>query len=123
MPKEITNQEIIDFAKTLPGRIIKKPTISFAEWLVQMNIDFKPLTEAEEAQAIGSMVFPTQNRTGHQRGKERTAQARFFEHNKLMAQYYEEVPRKDIITPLDLTRECDRAYVRVRIKRIKQKNN
>ena len=102
-------------------RPIKGREKDFGTWLKENHPDFKPLSEFEEFDFIGGMVFPTLlTKTG--KGKLKSAARKKVKQDELRKEYEEEFPEKIIgYQKLDLTKECDAAYVRVSKRRWKAK--
>lgn len=71
------------------------------------------LHASEIGQGIGSLVFPTPNRTGAQAGKEKAWQQKFYRSSELYDQYNTEVEDIAVMVPIDKTRIADEAYMRI----------
>jgi hypothetical protein len=104
-----------DFVKTVKFRIYEEPEITIKEWAKKKGIPESDVSlhEFEIGAAIGSLVFPTQNRTRVQAGKEKVQQLKFFKYTKLANQYYDEVPKIKKSRPIRIDRKDDQAYMRI----------
>lgn len=110
------------FARTLPGRTSRVPQKTFNQFLADNGV--APLSDAEEADYVGGL-FSGSTLSRQERGRVKSLGRRAREIESLRDEYQAAVasgaiPSRDEVVPLDLTRESDRAYVRVQMKRQKR---
>ena len=105
--------ELFDIMKY---RIIKVRDTSFYDWLISHHIDVEYATSKDEVVPTLTYAFE-QNRSSNQLGKayNKLFEVKTFneERASYRDEYEQEVPERYTVRPLDLTKECDVAYVRV----------
>lgn len=104
-----------EFFCTIKTRTISEKEITLREWYKLKNIPYSDvdLAGAEISNGLGSLLFPSQNRTKHQAGKQTTWQRKYLQALEYLKLYDSEVGTIQRKIDIDLNRLQDVAYLRV----------
>ena len=120
-PECVVNMENQKYA-----RIIQVPEISFDEWLETSEYDKQRFPS--EAERVEAMMGQFETHTQHSYGVLKGKQDKVEYYHKAYEAYQEEVkdgkiPLTEKRFPLDLSKEQDRAFCRMEIKRLEKQGN
>lgn len=123
---QITDQEIQEWAANSKGRKVVTPLVSFSEYLESIGVKLSDIEP--HPNNWGEAIFGSFNycRTAREHGKSNSAKKRLVVYAEHQEAYQEavksgEIKTEDVFVPLNVEREDDAAYVRVRIRREKRK--